>query len=209
MTATITIFGDIHGNLPALEAVFQDIAARRLDNLYCLGDLVGYGTFPNDVVQFVRERGIPTLMGNYDQGVGSDSDDCGCAYKTEIDRKRGELSIAWTNAHTTAENKAFLQAYSQVAPNSGRPNFMTVGAYDGMALIYDIVAKTGGNVDADKAMEVAKGWKTMSPRGPISIDPATREIVQNIYLRKVEGKENKAVGLAVKALADPARGCRM
>ena len=106
----ITLFGDIHGNLPALEAVFQDIEARRLTNLYCLGDLVGYGTFPNEVVTFIRERHIATLMGNYDQGVGNNSDDCGCAYKVEIDRKRGELSIAWSNAHTTDDNKAYLRA---------------------------------------------------------------------------------------------------
>jgi diadenosine tetraphosphatase ApaH/serine/threonine PP2A family protein phosphatase len=106
---SVTLFGDIHGNLPALEAVFQDIQSRGLNNLYCLGDLVGYGTFPNEVVECIRERGIPTLMGNYDQGVGNDSDDCGCAYKTDIDRKRGELSIAWTNAHTTEDNKAFLR----------------------------------------------------------------------------------------------------
>lgn len=107
--ASVTIFGDIHANLPALEAVFRDMQARQLDNLYCLGDLVGYGTFPNEVVEFIRRRTIPTLMGNYDQGVGNDSDDCGCAYKTDIDRRRGELSIAWTNAHTTADNKAFLR----------------------------------------------------------------------------------------------------
>jgi len=106
----MTVFGDIHGNLPALEAVFQDIEARQLTHLYCLGDLVGYGTFPNEVVTFIHERSIPTLMGNYDQGVGNNSDDCGCAYKTDIDRRRGELSIAWTNAHTTAEHKAFLRA---------------------------------------------------------------------------------------------------
>jgi len=105
----ISIFGDIHANLPALEAVFRDMEARQLDNLYCLGDLVGYGTFPNEVVEFICKRNIPTLMGNYDQGVGNDSDDCGCAYKTDVDRKRGELSIAWTNAHTTSENKAFLR----------------------------------------------------------------------------------------------------
>ncbi len=116
MTTSITIFGDIHANLPALEAVFQDIEARGLGNLYCLGDLVGYGTFPNEVVQFIRERNIPTLMGNYDQGVGSDSDDCGCAYKAEIDRARGELSIGWSNVHTTAENKAFLRALPATIP---------------------------------------------------------------------------------------------
>lgn len=107
---TITIFGDIHGNLPALEAVLQDIDARGLDNLYCLGDLVGYGTFPNEVIDLIRARKLPTLMGNYDQGVGISSDDCGCAYKTEIDRQRGELSIAWSNVHTTDDNKAFLRS---------------------------------------------------------------------------------------------------
>ncbi|MDX1995651.1 MAG: metallophosphoesterase family protein [bacterium] len=110
MTSALTIFGDIHGNLPALEAVFQDMDARGLANLYCLGDLVGYGTFPNEVIARIRERSIPTLMGNYDQGVGNSSDDCGCAYKTESDRRRGEQSIAWTNAHTTEENKAFLRS---------------------------------------------------------------------------------------------------
>jgi predicted phosphodiesterase len=110
LSASITIFGDIHANLPALEAIFQDIDARGLTNLYCLGDLVGYGTFPNEVVSLIRQRSIPTLMGNYDQGVGNNSDDCGCAYKQEIDRQRGELSIAWSNAHTTDDNKAFLRA---------------------------------------------------------------------------------------------------
>jgi diadenosine tetraphosphatase ApaH/serine/threonine PP2A family protein phosphatase len=106
----MTIFGDIHGNLPALEAVFQDIETRGLTNLYCLGDLVGYGTFPDEVVNLIRQRQIPTLMGNYDQGVGNSSDDCGCAYKTDVDRRRGELSIAWSNAHTSDDNKAFLRA---------------------------------------------------------------------------------------------------
>jgi predicted phosphodiesterase len=106
---SITVFGDIHANLPALEAVMQDIQARGLTNLYCLGDLVGYGTFPNEVADYICASGIPTLMGNYDQGVGSRSDDCGCAYKTDIERWRSELSIAWTNVNTTGANKAFLR----------------------------------------------------------------------------------------------------
>ncbi len=102
--------------MPALEAVFQDIDARGLTNLYCLGDLVGYGTFPNEVVALIRQRSIPTLMGNYDQGVGNSSDDCGCAYKQEIDRQRGERSIAWSNAHTSDDNKAFLRALPAQIP---------------------------------------------------------------------------------------------
>lgn len=106
----ITIFGDIHANLPALEAVFADMEQRGLsDNLYCLGDLVGYGTFPNEVVNIIRERQIPTIMGNYDQGVGNNSDDCGCAYKTDFAKQLGEQSIAWSNAEVTEDNKAFLR----------------------------------------------------------------------------------------------------
>lgn len=106
----IVIFGDIHANLPALEAVFEDMAQRGLDsNLYCLGDLVGYGTFPNEVVELIRDHGIPTIMGNYDQGVGHSSDDCGCAYRTEEDRALGNQSIAWSNAHTSDKNKAYLR----------------------------------------------------------------------------------------------------
>ncbi len=108
----ITVFGDIHGNLPALEAVFADMEQRELTNLYCLGDLVGYGVWPNEVITAVRKRNMPTIMGNYDQGVGQDSDDCGCAYRTPEAKALGERSIAWTNAHTTAENKAYLRQLS-------------------------------------------------------------------------------------------------
>lgn len=106
----ITIFGDIHANLPALEAVIQDMETRGVTRWHSLGDLVGYGTFPNEVVEVISRRGIPTLMGNYDQGVGSSSNDCGCAYRTPEARALGERSIAWTNAHTTSANKAFLRA---------------------------------------------------------------------------------------------------
>lgn len=116
MTESITIFGDIHGNLPALEAVLADIDAHPPTPLYCLGDLVGYGTWPNEVIASVRARGIPALMGNYDLGVGHDSDDCGCAYKTDIERARGEQSIAWTNAHTHTEHKAYLRGLPQHIP---------------------------------------------------------------------------------------------
>ena len=113
----ITVFGDIHANLPALEAVFADMEARHLtDNLYCLGDLVGYGTFPNEVIAAIRARGIPTIMGNYDQGVGHSSDDCGCAYKTEAARELGSRSIAWSNAHTTDDNKAYLRELASRIP---------------------------------------------------------------------------------------------
>jgi putative phosphoesterase len=105
----ITIFGDIHGNLPALEAVFADIDKQEIHPLYCLGDLVGYGTFPNEVIGTIRDRNIPTLMGNYDQGVGNSSDDCGCAYTSKEAEPLGKRSIAWTNKITTDENKQYLR----------------------------------------------------------------------------------------------------
>jgi putative phosphoesterase len=106
----ITIFSDVHANLPALQAVLHDMDQRSLTDLYCLGDLVGYGTFPNEVIQIMREQQIPTIMGNYDQGVGNDSDDCGCAYTDPVSEALGKRSIAWSNLYTTPENKAFLRS---------------------------------------------------------------------------------------------------
>jgi branched-chain amino acid transport system substrate-binding protein len=100
-------------------------------------------------------------------------------------------SFHYSDAHVSPENKAFLKAFYEVAPGLGRPNFMAVGGYDGMAAIYHAAAKLGGNIDGDKAVEALKGWKHMSPRGPISIDPATRDVVQTEYFRKVEKRDGK------------------
>lgn len=113
----VVVFGDVHGNIAALEAVFEDVAGRDLpEERYCLGDLVGYGTFPNEVVEFVRSRSIPTVMGNYDKGVGNDSDDCGCAYETELEQRRGDRSIAWTNEEITEDNRAYLRDLTDRIP---------------------------------------------------------------------------------------------
>lgn len=93
----------------------------------------------------------------------------------------------YSAAHDSPENKAFLAAFKQVDGSLARANFMGVGGYDGMAAIAEVVKKAGpGHIDGDKAMEVLKGLKLMSPRGPISIDPATRDIVQTVYIRRVE-----------------------
>ncbi len=92
----------------------------------------------------------------------------------------------YSAAHDSPENKAFLKAFADANPNGGRPNFMAVGGYDGMHAIAEVVKKLNGKLDPDKAMELFKQMKFESPRGPIAIDPATRDIVQNIYVRKVE-----------------------
>jgi len=104
------VFSDVHGNLPALEAILPDIERREIPDTLCLGDLVGYGPSPNEVALLVRERGIPTLMGNYDQGIGFETGDCGCVYKTDEQRAEGAVSLEWTQGVVTPEVKAYLRA---------------------------------------------------------------------------------------------------
>jgi predicted phosphodiesterase len=105
----IALFSDIHSNLPALTALFTDMDHRNLDSVYCLGDLVGYNIWPNEVVQMIRARRIPTLAGNYDFGVGRNSDDCGCAYKSDIERSMGADSISFTNQIIGAQERQYLR----------------------------------------------------------------------------------------------------
>jgi branched-chain amino acid transport system substrate-binding protein len=90
----------------------------------------------------------------------------------------------YSAVHPSAKNKAFSQAFTLA--NSFRPNFMAVGGYDGMHLIYEALRATKGSTDGDALIKAMKGMKWESPRGPISIDPDTRDIVQNIYVRRVE-----------------------
>jgi branched-chain amino acid transport system substrate-binding protein len=90
-------------------------------------------------------------------------------------------------AHDSPENKAFVAAFEKA--NGFRPNFMAVGAYDGMALVYHALEATKGATDGPSLIAAMKSAKWTSPRGPVEIDPATRDIVQNIYVRKVEKKD--------------------
>jgi branched-chain amino acid transport system substrate-binding protein len=92
--------------------------------------------------------------------------------------------------HDSPTNKAFVAAFEK-ANDGMRPNFMAVGGYDGMHLIYEALKKTNGNTDGDALMAAMKGLAWESPRGPISIDPETRDIVQNVYIRKVEKKNGQ------------------
>lgn len=105
----IALFSDVHANLPALEAFFADVEARKPDMIYCLGDLVGYNSWPNEVVDEVRRRNIPTIAGNYDFGIGRMSDECGCAYKTDTEKDMGKISISYTNSLMKPEQRAYLR----------------------------------------------------------------------------------------------------
>ena len=105
----IALFSDIHANLPALEACLADIDKSKPDAIYCLGDLVGYNIWPNEVINTIRKRGIPTIAGNYDFGIGRRSDDCGCAYKTDEEKAMGKISIAYTNEVVKDDQRAYLR----------------------------------------------------------------------------------------------------
>jgi branched-chain amino acid transport system substrate-binding protein len=97
-------------------------------------------------------------------------------------------SFHYSAAHPSAENKAYVDAFMKA--NKGmRPNFHSVGGYDGMNLIYEALKKTGGNADGEKLVEAMKGMTWTSPRGPVTIDPATRDVVQTVYIRKVEMRD--------------------
>ncbi len=95
-------------------------------------------------------------------------------------------SFHYSADHKSPENDAFKKAYVEANGTGMRPNFMAVAGYDGMALIYEALKKTGGSTDGEKLVAAMKGAKWMSPRGPVMIDPETRDIVQTVYIRKVE-----------------------
>ena len=105
----IALFSDIHANLPALEACLQSIENQKPDAIYCLGDLVGYNIWPNEVINEIRKRGIPTIAGNYDFGIGRTSDDCGCAYKTDHENELGKVSISFTNSIVKDDERNYLR----------------------------------------------------------------------------------------------------
>jgi predicted phosphodiesterase len=105
----IALISDIHANLPALEAVLEDIG-RRDDvlGIYHLGDLVGYAPWPDETVALIREAGIPGVAGNYDSTVATDYKHCGCKYEDPRQEELSHLSYEWTRSHVTASTRAYL-----------------------------------------------------------------------------------------------------
>ena len=128
----------------------------------------------------------------------------------------GEVALGVVNAHhysaahPSPKNKAFVEAFRN-ASNGMRPNFMAIGGYDGMHLIYEALKKTGGKADGDAVIAAMKGMSWVSPRGPVSIDPATRDIVQNVYIRKVERVGGELYNVefdTFEAVKDPGKAAR-
>jgi branched-chain amino acid transport system substrate-binding protein len=112
----------------------------------------------------------------------------------------------YSAAHNSAANKAFVEAFGK-ANNGLRPNFMAMGAYDGMRVIYE-AAKASKGAGGEALLNAMKGQSFESPRGPVSIDPATRDIVQNVYIRKVEKVNGQLWNVefeTVKDVKDPGK----
>jgi len=106
----IATFSDIHSNAPALTNVLRDLNKQDIDEVYCLGDLVGYGPCPNTVIEILRNKDIPTIMGNYDEGIGFEKGECGCAYTSPEEISNGQKSVDWTTQATTEKNKEYLRS---------------------------------------------------------------------------------------------------
>jgi branched-chain amino acid transport system substrate-binding protein len=107
----------------------------------------------------------------------------------------------YSTAHNSPANKAFVDAFKKANPGM-RPNFMAVGGWDGMDVLYRALAKTEGKGDGAKLVEAAKGMSFESPRGPITIDPQTREIIQNVYMRKVERVDGELYNVEFETIAN-------
>jgi branched-chain amino acid transport system substrate-binding protein len=197
------ILDSIHVPLanPDFAPFLQKAADAKPDAIFVFVPSGQGGTF---VKQFV-ERGLDKA-GIKIIGPGDVMDD-------DLINGMGDTVIGTVTAHLysadhdSAMNKDFVAAFKKA--NGGlRPNFMAVSAYDGMHLMYAAIQKAGGKTDGDSLLAAMKGMSWESPRGPISIDPDTRDIVQNIYIRKVEKKNGELYNVefaTFPAVKDPAK----
>lgn len=116
----------------------------------------------------------------------------------------------YSAAHDSPENRAFVADFRKANDNM-RPNFMAIGGYDGMHLVYAALEKTDGDTDGEAMVDAMKGLSWTSPRGPISIDPDTREIVQNIYIREVKRVDGELYNVefaTYEGVTDPAKAAQ-
>ncbi|MEE1655472.1 ABC transporter substrate-binding protein [Microvirga sp. CF3062] len=163
---------------PDFSPFLQKVADAKPDALFVF---VPSGIGAQFMKQFV-ERGLDK-SGVKLIGPGDVTDD-------DILNGMGDVALGaittqhYSASHDSPENKAFVEAFKKANPNM-RPNFMAVGGYDGMHLIYEGLKKTNGQ-GGQALIDAMKGMSWTSPRGPVSIDPQTRDIIQNIYVRKVE-----------------------
>ena len=176
--------GEVVGSvrMPVANPDFSAFVQRAKDlNPEAIFIFIPGGAQPIAITKAFQERGFPAdkILG---QGEITMDDN---ALKSMGDAAVGIRTVfhyGWE--HKSAANEAFVKAYRGEFNRS--PDVFSIGAWDGMHLIYEALKKTGGKADGDSLITAAKGMKWESPRGPISIDPDTRDVVQNVYVRKVE-----------------------
>jgi len=105
----IAVIADLHANLPALRAVLDDATEIGCEAVYCVGDVVGRGPHPNEVVDELRRREIPTVQGNWDEAVGMDREQPGSLWPSSEAEAAGLASLDWTARRVTDENRAWLR----------------------------------------------------------------------------------------------------
>ncbi|MBF9195789.1 ABC transporter substrate-binding protein [Microvirga terrestris] len=188
---------------PDFSPFLQKVADAKPDALFVF---VPSGIGAQFMKQFV-ERGLDK-SGVKLIGPGDVTDD-------DILNGMGDVALGaittqhYSAAHDSPENKAFVEAFKKANPNM-RPNFMAVGGYDGMHLIYEGLKKTNGQ-GGQALIDAMKGLSWTSPRGPVSIDPQTRDIVQNIYVRKVERKDGELYNVefaTIPNVKDPVKAAK-
>jgi len=177
--------GEIVGavRFPVANPDFSAFVQRAKDlNPEAIYAWVPGGAQPAAIGKAFAERGIDAkktkILG---QGELTEEE----ARKSMGDASLGILTVYhYDPSHDSALNREFVKAFS--ADTKRNPNIYSIGGYDGMHLIYESLKKTGGKTDGDSLIAAAKGMKWESPRGPVSIDPETRDIVQTVYIRRVE-----------------------
>jgi branched-chain amino acid transport system substrate-binding protein len=164
---------------PDFSAFVQRAKDTNPDGIYIW---IPGGAQPAAVQKALSERGIdPQKIKVMGQGELTEEQ----ALKSVGDTALGIVTVYhYDYNHDSALNREFVKAYREAY--SRAPDIYTVGGYDGMHLIYEALKKTGGKTDGDSLIAAAKGMKWESPRGPISIDPETRDIIENVYIRRVE-----------------------
>jgi branched-chain amino acid transport system substrate-binding protein len=177
--------GEIVGSVrfPVANPDFSAFIQRAKDlNPEAIYIWVPGGVQPAAIGKTLAERGIdPRKTRILGQGELTEEE----ALKSMGDAGLGIITVYhYDYNHDSPLNREFVKAYQEA--NGRNPNIYSIGGYDGMHLIYETLKKTGGKTDGDSLIAAAKGMKWESPRGPISIDPDTRDIVQTVYIRRVE-----------------------
>jgi branched-chain amino acid transport system substrate-binding protein len=183
---------------PDFAPFLQRAVDQHPDTLFVFVPAGQAGTFARQFAERGLDKSGIKLIG---PGDITDDDDL----PTTGDTLLGVVTAGfYSAAHPSALNKEYVAAYQKATGH--RANFISVGGYDGMHLIYEALKKTNGSTDADAVIGAMKGMSWESPRGPISIDPRTRDIVQNVYIRKIEKRDGEPWAIesaTFEAVKDP------